>query len=167
MRGLSWVKHLLQMSGLRTIPLLMLSKSDSLTLCVCPCVSVCVCVCSCAAACATVPKYICFSASCQSKAAFFSCTPTVACGTVIFVNATLVTFCKSPERSRPNKHRHGWFRLFFTLLSGHSSWNPDPKALFRHCQIRNESKANLESGWVPSVNRPQKQPHPVKQWGMC
>lgn len=134
MRGLSWVKHLLHMFG--PSPCWRYARLPSLA------VSVCVRVCCPVPACATVPKYICFSASCQSEAILF-CTPTVACGTVIFVDATPVTFRKSPERSGPNKHRHGWFCLFCTLFSGHSSWNPDPEAVFRHYQIRNESRANL------------------------
>lgn len=116
--GFSWVKHLLQMFGLWLSPcwryvILPLSLRVSVR------VLDCVFVCGCAPAYATTPKYICFSARCQSEATFF-CTPTVACGTIIFVNAMLVTFCKGPEWSRPNKHRHGWFRLFFTLFSEHS-----------------------------------------------
>lgn len=114
--GLSWVKHLLQRFGLWPSPCW---RYVSLPLSLQVFVRVCLCMSLRANVRATVPKYICFSASCQSEATFF-CTPTVACGTVIFVNATLVTFRKSPERSEPNKHRHGWFRLFFTLFSGHS-----------------------------------------------
>lgn len=130
--GPSSVEHLLRMFGLLTFDLPLV---DTAFLVPCICVSECVCLCHCVPAYATVPKYICFSGSCQSMATFF-CTPTVACGTVIFVNAMLVTFRKSPEQSGPNKHRHGWFRLFFTLFS--VQWNPDPKAVFIHYQIRNE-----------------------------
>lgn len=72
-------------------------------------------------------------------------TPTVASGTVIFVNATPVASHNSPEWSGPNKHRHGRFCLFFTLFSGHGEWSPDPEATFKHYQIRNESQANSES----------------------
>lgn len=91
---------------------------DAMLLCLSCSMSLCICLCHCVPAYATVPKYICFSGSCQSMATFF-CTPTVACGTVIFVNATLVKFRKSSKQSRPNKHRHGWFRVFFTLFSVH------------------------------------------------
>lgn len=72
-------------------------------------------------------------------------TPTVASGTVIVVNATPVASHNSPEWSGPNKHRHGRFRLFFTLFSGHGEWSPDPEAAFKHYQIRSESQANSES----------------------
>lgn len=72
-------------------------------------------------------------------------TPTVASGTVIFVNATPVASHNSPERSGPNKPRHGWFRLFFTPFSGHGEWSPDPEATFKHYQSRRESQAHSES----------------------
>lgn len=62
-------------------------------------------------------------------------TPTVAPGTVIFVNATPVASQNSPEWSGPNKHRHGRFRLFFTLFPGHGEWRPDPGAAFKHSRI--------------------------------
>lgn len=70
--------------------------------------------------CTTVPKYV-FPWQLPDLNHFFFCTPTVACGTIIFVNATLVTFCQSPEWSQPNKYRHGWFCLFCTLFSEHGS----------------------------------------------
>lgn len=64
---------------------------------------------------------MCVSVAAARAQPLFFCTPTVACGTIIFVNATLVTFCQSPERSGPNKYRHGWFCLFCTLFSEHAS----------------------------------------------
>lgn len=97
---------------------------------------------------ATVSKYMCFSGSCQSTATLF-CTPTVACGTIIFVNATLVTFLQSPERSGLNKHRHAWFRYFFPLYFQHMLVKPI-RSILEHHTIRNETY--LESGRVPSMN---------------
>lgn len=104
---------------------------------------------------------MCFSGSCQSTATSF-CTPTVACGTVIFVNATLVTFLQSPERSGPNKYRHAWFCFFFfffpLLYFQHMlAKPPDPKAVFIHYKIRNE--IYLESGGMPSMNCARMQTH--------
>lgn len=125
-------------------------QSATLAACICVCAFVYVSMCQHMTL--TVPKYICFSASCQSEGTFF-CTPTVACGTVIFVNATLVTFCKSPERSGPNKHRHGWFHLFFTLFSGHSEWNPDPKAVFKLHQIRKWIRSQFRK-WLNALAEP-------------
>lgn len=78
-------------------------------------------------------------------------TPTVASGTVVFVNATPVASYKSPEWSGPDKHRHGRFRLFFTLFSGHGEQSPDSEAAFKHYQIRNDSQASSQSG-LASMN---------------
>lgn len=67
-------------------------------------------------------------------------TPTVASGTVVFVNATPVVSYKSPEWSGPDKHRHGGFRLFFTLFPGRGEWSPDSEATFKHYHIRKWSQ---------------------------
>lgn len=73
-------------------------------------------------------------------------TPTVASGTVVFVNATPVVSYKSPEWSGPDKHRHGGFRLFFPLFPGRGEWSPDSEATFKHYHIRK---------WIASQFREQ------------
>lgn len=53
---------------------------------------------------------------------------------------------KSPEWSGPDEHRHGGFRLFFTLFPGRGEWSPDSEATFKHYHIRK---------WIASQFREQ------------
>lgn len=129
-------------------PLLVDNTRDLLSRCQCVCVW-----CSLQAY-STVPKYIRFSGSCQREATICR-TPTVACGTVIFVNATPATFWKGPLLT--DMVNSACFALYFQdTASEKKKKNPDPEAISRHYQIRNESQANSQSGCMPSVNCLQK-----------
>lgn len=114
--GLSWVKHLLHMSGLRLSPCWRIRVCLSHAVCLCACVSAHV------AACQRTPLCLSIYVSVPAARArallfffFFFCTPTVACGTVIFVSATLVTFCKGPRTERAKQTQTWLIPLVFPL----------------------------------------------------
>lgn len=146
-RGLGWVGTLATHVWALTLPLLMICEAA--------CLAVSECVCSSVPAYATVPKYICFSASCQSEATLLR-TPTVARGAVISFNATAGYVFQEPwTKAGPANTDMVNSACFSLYFQDTASETPIQRQYLDITRLENESQANSHSGGVPSMNRLQ------------